>query len=151
MLPLRTRLPAVAAAAVVAVSPTGSGYRTHVNAICRSYTAKFKHYEVDMTAARKKGDVQRYGYDYGVLLGLTLKQGLRVEQEPVPADARAQMAATLKLLHAVDVELRRTIAAAVNGDTATFAVETAKVARIAAPLNDRLDAVGLRDCGSNQQ
>jgi hypothetical protein len=147
---LRTRLPAIAAAAVVAVSPSASVYRTHVNAICRSYTVKFKHYELDMVSARKKGDLNRYGYDYGVLLGLTLKQGLRVEQEPVPADARAQMAGPLKLLHTVDVELKRTITAAVNGDGATFSAETAKIARVAKPLNARFDAVGLRDCGSNQ-
>jgi hypothetical protein len=135
-------------------SATGSnaaGYRAQVNAICRSYTPKFRQLLSDMASAKRAGDNHRYAYDIGVAFALTLKQGLRVEKAPVPVDAQRQMAATLRLLHAVDLQLRRTLAAAVNGNAQAFAAESAKLGTVAAPLNRRFDAVGLRDCGSNQQ
>ena len=145
---------AVALASAAATSATRSNaaaYRAQVNAICRSYTPKFKSIESDMAAAKRAGDNHRYAYDAGFALALTLKQGLRVEQAPVPADAQRQMAAPLKLLHSVDLQLRRTLAAAVAGDSQAFVAESVKLAKLAAPLNHRFDAVGLRDCGSNQQ
>jgi hypothetical protein len=61
------------------------------------------------------------------------------------------MAAPLRLLHTVDLQLRRVLAAAVSGDAQAFQAGSAKLAKVSAPLNHSFDAVGLRDCGSNQQ
>ena len=141
----------VFAAAANAAGSNAVAYRTQVNAICRSYTPRFKSLESDLAAAKKAGDERRYGYDLGLMLALTYKQGLRVEHAPVPTDARKQMAAPLQLLHSVDLQLRSTLAAAVAGDVQGFATESTKLAKLAGPLNSRFDAVGLRDCGSNQQ
>lgn len=146
-------LSAAAFAAAVTATAAGSNavaYRAQVNAICRSYTPRFHQLESDMTKAKSAGDVHRYAYDLGVVLALTLKQGLRVERTPVPADARARMTVPLRLLHAADLQLRRTLTVAVNGDSAGFVTEAAKLAKVAAPLNRSFDAAGLRDCGSNQ-
>ena len=79
-----------------------AAYRTHVNAICRSYTPTFKRLEADMAKTKRAGNLQRYAYDFGTILGLTLAQGVRVEKTPVPADGRARMAGPLRLLHAAD-------------------------------------------------
>lgn len=127
-----------------------ASYRAQVNALCRSYTPMFKQLEADMAAAKRAGDNNRYGYDAGVVLSLTFKEGLRVESTPVPVDARAQMAAPLRLLHTVDLELRWVLAAAVAGDRQVFQAESARLATVARPLNHTFDSVGLRDCGSNQ-
>jgi hypothetical protein len=140
----------VAATAAFAGSSNAAAYRAQVNAICRSFTPTFTRYENDMAAAKRAGDSHRYAYDVGALLALTLKETVRVEKAPVPSDARQLMAAPLRLLHTVDLQLRRTIAAAVNADAQAFVTESKKLARVAAPLNKSFDAVGLRDCGSNQ-
>jgi hypothetical protein len=144
---------AVALAAATAAFAGGSNaavYRAQVNAICRSYTPTFTRLESDMAAAKRAGDSRSYAYDVGALLALSLKETVRVEKAPVPSDARQRMSAPLKLLRTVELQLRRTIAAAVNADAQGFATESKKLARVAAPLNTSFDAVGLRDCGSNQ-
>ena len=61
------------------------------------------------------------------------------------------MAAPLGLLHTVDLELRRVLAAAVADNRQVFQAESVKLATVARPLNHTFDAVGLCDCGSNQQ
>lgn len=140
----------VAATAAVAAGSNAAAYRAQVNAICRSYTPLFRRLESEMATAKRAGDNRRYAYDVGVALALTLKETVRVEKAPVPADAKERMAGPLRLLHTVEIELRRTIVTAVNGDAAGFAIESKKLAKVAAPLNRAFDAVGLRDCGSNQ-
>ena len=140
----------VAAASATAAASTFAAYRAQVNGICRSYTPKFKKLAADMTSAKRAGDVQRYAYDFGTILGLTLAQGVRVEKTPVPADGRTRMASTLRLLHASDAQLRRAIAAATAGDQNGFKTELTKLAKVSAPLNRSFDSVGLQDCGSRQ-
>ncbi len=140
----------VAATAALAGSSNAAAYRAQVNAICRSFTPTFTRLENDMAAAKRAGDTHRYAYDVGALLALTLKETVRVEKAPVPLDARRRMSATLSLLHTAELQLRRTITAAVNADAQGFATELTKLARVAAPLNKSFDGVGLRDCGSNQ-
>jgi hypothetical protein len=145
---------ALALASATASSAAGSNaaaYRAQVNAIGRSYTPKLRSLGADMAAAKKAGDTRRYGYDAGYALALALKEGLRIEHAAVPADAQRQMAGPLQLLHNADVTLRRTLAAAVAGDSRGFAAGAALLAKLAAPMNREFDAVGLRDCGSNQQ
>ena len=131
-------------------SSNAAAYRAQVNAICRSFTPTFTRIETDMAAAKRAGDAHRYAYDVGVMLALSLKESIRIEKAPVPPDARQRMAAPLSLVHASELQLRRTIAAAVNADAQAFATESKKLARVAAPLNKIFDGVGLRDCGSNQ-
>jgi hypothetical protein len=142
---------ALAAAAVATAAASNfTAYRARVNGICRSYTPKFKKLEADMANAKRAGDVHRYAYDFGKILGLTLAQGVRVEKTPVPADGRTRMASTLRLLHAADAQLRRVILAATAGDQNGFKTELTKLGKVASPLNHSFDSVGLQDCGSNQ-
>lgn len=154
---LATLTASVAAAAASAGATAGlaagtnaAAYRAQVNAICRSYTPKFTQIEDDMARARRAGDANRSAFDLGLALELTLKQGLRIEKTPVPADARPRMAAPLRLLHAVDLRLQSTLAAIARGDGTAYLAEAAKLVKVAAPLNRTFDGVGLRDCGSNQ-
>jgi hypothetical protein len=149
---------AVALAVALAVTASGAAavwnartYRAHVNGICRGYTPRFKQVEADMVKARRARNEHRYGYDIGFLLGMSLRQGVAIERTPLPADARTQMAKPLHLLHRVDVQLRNVLATVVAGDAGRFQVELINLQRLSAPLNRELDAVGLRDCGSNQQ
>jgi hypothetical protein len=140
----------IAAVSATAAAPNFAQYRAQVNGICRSYTPKFKKLEADMVSAKRAGDVHRYAYDFGTILGLTLAQGLRVEKTPVPADGRTRMAPTLRLLHASDAQLRRAIQAATAGDQNGFKTQLTKLAKVSAPLNHSFDSVGLQDCGSRQ-
>ena len=141
---------ALALASAAAANANAAAYRAQVNAICRSYTPKLRTVAADMAAAEKAGDNKRWGYDVGYALALALKEGLRVERAPVPADAKRQMVAPLRLLHAADVALQHALTAAVAGDTKTFTAEAAQVSKLSMPLNRAFDAAGLRDCGSNQ-
>jgi hypothetical protein len=141
----------VTAAGAEAADANFAAYRTHVNGICRSYTSRFKGLEADMAKAQRAGNSHRYAYDFGTILGLTLAQGARVEKTPVPSDGRTRMAAPLRILHASDAQLRRTIAAATAGDASRFKSQLTKLAKVSAPLNHSFDAVGLQDCGSRQQ
>ena len=59
----------------------------------------------------------------------------------MPPDARQRMAAPLSLLHTSELQLRRTIAAAVNADARPSPPRRRELARVAAPLNKVFDAV----------
>lgn len=83
-------------------------------------------------------------------MALALREGLRIEKTPVPADAASRMARPLRQLHLVDAQLGRVVSRALAGDVAGVAAETATLAHMQVPLNASFDAVGLRDCGSNQ-
>jgi hypothetical protein len=140
----------VAAAAATAAPANFVQYRAQVNGLCRSYTPTFKKLQADMANAKRAGDVHRYAYDFGKILGLTLAQGLRIEKTPVPADGRSRMAPTLRLLRTADAQLRRAIQAATAGDANAFKTQLTRLAKVAAPLNHSFDSVGLQDCGSRQ-
>ena len=103
-----------------------------------------------MATAKRAGDVHRYAYDFGKILGMGLAQGVTVEKTPVPADGRARMAPTLRLLHASDAQLRQVLIAATSGDQAGFKAGLTKLAKVSAPLNHSFDSVGLEECGSRQ-
>lgn len=141
---------AVSAAAALAATANFPQYRTKVNALCRTYTPKIKRVETTLTAAQKAGNNQKVAYELGVLIGVSLAEGTRIEAIPVPADARKRMAKPLRLLRSADTHARNMLAAAASGDQATTVTELAALQRVAAPLNHAFDAVGLRDCGSNQ-
>jgi hypothetical protein len=141
---------AVAASTATAASANLAQYRVKVNALCRTYTPKFKKVEADMLAAQRAGNAQRAAYDVGVLIGGSLAEGTRIEAIPVPADAHTVMAKPLRLLRSVDGHAKNLLRAAAAGDRATMASELTTMQRVATPLNHAFDAAGLRDCGSNQ-
>ena len=104
------------------VSP-GCGYDAGIKNPIKH--TEFRQVEADMVAAKRAGDSHGYGYDIGLALSLTLKHGLRVESTP----ARAQMAAPLRLLHIVDLELRRVLAPIQPRRCAAFQAESASSPR----------------------
>ena len=142
-------LSSVVGVALAGVS-NAAAYRGRVNALCRFYTPKFKGVERDMADANKAGDVHRYAYDVGLLIGISYAQGTRIEQTPVPADARTAMAPVLQLLHSVDLRLLRITTIAFKGDLQGVISETKKLSGVSTSLNRSFDSVGLRDCGSSQ-
>jgi hypothetical protein len=140
-----------ASAAGAASAPsTAAQYRTQVNTLCRSYTPKLKLVEADMARAKAAGNSQRYVHDFGVLVGMSLAEGTRVERAPLPLTGAASFVKPLRVLRAVDTQLRQMVASMAAGDGAALLTESAVLSKIAAPLNRLLDAAGLRDCGSNQ-
>jgi hypothetical protein len=136
--------------AAVADPANATTYRSQVNGICRSYTPRLKRVEARMRSAVAAGDRQAYAYDVGVLVGISLVEGVRVEKTPVPADSTQRMVRPLRLLHSTDGQLRRVVARALAGDLAGVLAQAAPLAKLQGPLNSSFDAVGLRDCGSNQ-
>ena len=143
-------LSAALATKASALPANAAQYRAHVNAICRSYTPRLKRVEAAASSARAAGDAHRYAYDIGVLVGITLAEGVRIEKTPVPSDAATRMARPLRLLHLVDAQLRRIVARALAGDLRGVLAQAAPLAKLQRPLNASFDAVGLRDCGSTQ-
>jgi hypothetical protein len=143
---------AASAAATSAAAPAFSAaqYRSQVNALCRSYTPKLKQVEVDMAHARSSGDSQRYAYDIGVLAGVSLVEGARMERTPLPRTGAAPFATPLHLLHTVDARLRLLVTHALAANMAAVVADMNVLGKVAAPLNRSFDAAGLRDCGSNQ-
>lgn len=145
----------LAVAAFTAASAFGAHanfaqYRTKVNAVCRSYTPRIKRLEATMTAAQKAGNNRKVAEELGVLIGITLGEGTRIEGIPVPPDGRKRMAKPLRLLRSADTHARNLLRAAAAGDQTGMVTELTALDRASAPLNRAFDAVGLRDCGSNQ-
>jgi hypothetical protein len=125
-------------------------YQSRVNALCRSYTPRLSAAEAQMTKARAAGDLHTSAYYLGVVMGLTLTEGRRVEATPVPASLKPRMARPLRLLHSADTTLQTALQRAVAGDAAGFQAAAVTLGKIGPNLNAAFDAVGLRDCGSNQ-
>jgi hypothetical protein len=145
---------AVAAVVLLAVSTSSAAgattYQSRVNALCRSYSPRLSAAETKMTKARAAGDLHTTAYYLGVVMGLTLTEGRRVEATPVPAALKARMARPLRLLHSADVTLQTALERAVAGDAAGFQAAAVTLGKVGPPLNAAFDSVGLRDCGSNQ-
>jgi len=146
----------LAAAAFVLLAlgtSTASGittYQSRVNAICRSYTPRLTAAASQMKKARAAGDLHTSAYYLGVVLGLSLTEGLKVEATPVPASLKTRMARPLRLLHTADVTLHTVLERAVAGDAAGLQAGAATLDKLGPSLNAAFDAVGLRDCGSGQ-
>jgi hypothetical protein len=141
---------ALAATSAIGARTNFAQYRTKVNALCRSYTPRIKRIEATMTAAQKAGNNQKVAEELGVLIGTSLAEGTRVEAVPVPADGRKRMAKPLRLLRSADAHARKLLREAAAGDQTGVVTELTALDSAAAPLNHAFDAVGLRDCGSNQ-
>jgi hypothetical protein len=141
---------AASAACAVAATANFAQYRAKVTALCRTYTPRIKRVEATMVAAQRAGNNQKVAYELGVLVGISLAEGRRIESIPVPADGRKTMARPLRLLRKADTHARNMLAAAAAGDQGATVTELAALQRAADPLNHAFDAVGLRDCGSKQ-
>jgi hypothetical protein len=138
----------LAASAAAASTPTQ--YRAKVNGICRGYTPKLKSLQTAMQKAEKAKDNTALGIALGKFLVYGLAQDVQVEAQPVPAALRARMAPILTLMRTIDSHVRAAIRDAEAGNGAGLSAELTKITTLAKPLNAKLDAAGLRDCGSNQ-
>ena len=145
-----TVLVALLAASAATAATTPTQYRARVNAICRSYTPRLKALETTMTKAEKAKDSTALGVALGKFLVLGLAQDVQVEAQPVPTALRPQMTPILTLLKKIDGHIRAALRAAVAGNATGMSAQLTTVTTLAKPLNVKLDAAGLRDCGSNQ-
>ena len=137
-----------AAAATAALTPTQ--YRANLNATCRSFTPKMKAQESAMTAAQKANNPTAYGQALGRLLLYTLQEDAKIESTAVPATMRTQMTPIITTLKKADAHIRAAIQDAVNNDPQGLAAQLKAAGSVAKGLNAKLDAAGLRDCGSRQ-
>lgn len=137
-----------AAAATAALTPTR--YRATLNGMCRGYTPKMKAQERAMTAAQNANNGQAYGVALGKLLVYTLREDGTIESTPVPAELRARMSPIVTTLKKADAHIRAAIRAAVNNDSKGLAAQLKAAGTVAGGMNAKLDAAGLRDCGSRQ-
>jgi hypothetical protein len=136
--------------ATAATAATPAQYRAKVNGICRTYTPTFKKLEATMATAKKANDLRAYGVALAKLLILGLIQDARLEKEPVPAALRAQMNPILTRFKKIDVHVRAALVDARAGNSKGWIAELKTASTVGAGLNAKLDAAGLRDCGSNQ-
>jgi hypothetical protein len=134
-----------------AIAATPAQYRAHLNTICRSYTPKLNQLGNAMTKAQQANDPKAYGIALGKSLVLGLAQDVQIEHEAVPAPLRAQMTPIFATLKRIDAHVRTALAAAKAGNSKKMLAELNAVEPLIPPLNAKLDAAGLRDCGSNQQ
>lgn len=147
------RLAAAAFVLLALGASTAAGsttYQSRVNALCRSYTPRLTAAAARMQKARAAGDLHTSAYYLGVVLGLSLAEGRKIEATPVPATLKPRMARPLHLLHVADTTLQTVLQRALAGDAAGFQQGAATLDKLGPGLNAALDAVGLRDCGSNQ-
>jgi len=147
------RLAAAALVLLALGTSTAAGattYQSRVNALCRSYTPRLDAAAAKLKTARAAGDVHTSAYYLGVILGLALSEGQKIEATPVPASLKPRMARPLRLLHTADTTLHTALARAVAGDATGFQAAAVTLDRLGPGLNAALDAAGLRDCGSNQ-
>jgi hypothetical protein len=136
--------------ATAASAATPAQYRAHVNAICRTYTPKFKRLEAAMTAAQKANQPKAYGVALGELLVYALAQDRQVEAVAVPASLQARMKPILARFRLADTHIRAALADARAGNSQMLLTELKAISAATNGLNTKLDAAGLRDCGSNQ-
>lgn len=137
-------------ATATATAATPAQYKAKVNGICRSSTPKFKKLEATMAKAEKAGNMTAYGLALGQFLVAGLTQDAQILKTPVPVALHRQMTPILTLLKKVDSNVRAALKDAGASDPVGMTVQLAAVNKVAAELNRRFDAAGLRDCGSDQ-
>ncbi len=140
----------VLAAGAAAATPSPTAYRSQVNALCRSYTPALRKTKADLSKAEKAKDERGIGLAIGELLGIGLAEDGKLERTPVPTAMQTQMMPILGLLKTIDGHARRAISKAAAGDGAGMGAELTTIGRLSTGLDKRIDAAGLRDCGSNQ-
>ncbi|NUR76837.1 MAG: hypothetical protein HOQ28_11205 [Thermoleophilia bacterium] len=148
---LLAALLALISAATAAAANTPAKYRNTMNGICRAYTPKLKDAEDTMARATNS---QRHAMFESALrryLHLSLSQNHQLEAVRVPAKLTKQMRPVLKLLRKIDPHLYLALKLHRAGDLKSTRSQLKTINKISIPLNGRLDAAGLIDCGSNQQ
>lgn len=145
-----TVLVALIAAAAASAALTPTQYRAKLNAMCRSYTPKMKTQERALKAAETANDPSAYGQALGKLLLYTLQEDAKIESTPVPAVLRTRMKPIIATLKKADAHIRAAIQDAINNDAQGLAAQLKAASTVAGGLNAKLDAAGLRDCGSRQ-
>jgi hypothetical protein len=137
-----------ASASAAATTPTQ--YRARLNAICRSYTPKLKAQEAAEQKAEKAKNAAAAARALGAFLALGLKQDLALEAVPVPASLKPTMTPIMATFEKIDAHIKAAVVAGIKGNAKTFASHMTAIETLAKPLNAKLDAAGLKDCGSNQ-
>jgi hypothetical protein len=145
-----TIVAALVAAAAASAALTPTQYRAQLNTMCRGFTPKMKTQEHAMTAAQKANNPQAYGRALGKLLLYTLQEDAKIESTAVPTAMHAQMTPIITTLKKADAHIRAAIQDAVNNDGKGLAAQLKAAGSVASGLNAKLDAAGLKDCGSNQ-
>jgi hypothetical protein len=93
-------------------------------------------------------DARQIGYALGYLMTLTLKQDAAVRAEPIPAALRPKMVPTVGLVARGDALIRQILAEAKVNDVRAMLLGLQKLQGLTVTINHRLDAAGLRSCGS---
>lgn len=137
-----------AASAAASVSP--AKFRAELNALCRTYSPKFKAAETSITKAQSAEDPLAYYAGFGRFFSLVLTEDSSIEIAVPPVPLKAQMARSVAALKAVDPVLHAGVHSAGTYDAKGVASTVKKMNAAAGSINGSLDAAGLRDCGSNQ-
>lgn len=138
------------AASTAAAATTPTQYRAKLNAICRSYTPKLRAQVAAEQKAEKAKNGPAAAHALGAFLGLGLKQDLTIEAVPVPAALKATMKPILATFEKIDGHVKAAVVAGIKGNEKAFAANMNAIQTLSKPLNAKLDAAGLKDCGSNQ-
>lgn len=101
-----------------------------------------------MTAAQNANNGQAYGVARRKLLVYTLQEDGKIESTPVATALRTRMPPVVATLEKADAHIRAAIRAAANNDSKGLAAQLKAAGTVASGLNVKLDAAGLRDCGS---
>jgi hypothetical protein len=149
-LTLLTLLVLAVAASAAAAATTPTQYKAKLNAICRSYTPKLKAQIAAEQKAEKAKNGTAAAHALGAFLGLGLRQDLTIEAVPVPAALKATMAPILATFKKIDGHVKAAVVAGIKGNEKAFTANMNAIQGLAKPLNAKLDAAGLKDCGSNQ-
>ena len=141
----------VALLGVSAASATSPArFRAQLNALCRTYTPKFKAAETAITKAQSAEDPLAYYAGFGRFFSLVLTEDSSIEIAVPPAPLKAVMARSVGALKSADPVLRAGVHAAGVYDAKGVASTVKKMNAVGGSINRSLDAAGLRDCGSNQ-
>jgi hypothetical protein len=139
-----------ACASAASATPSPAAYRSGLNAMCRSASVKMTSLTAEMKRAQQAKDWHAYGFAFGQLLSVGLREDLTIEATPIPTRLRPQMLPAIRLLTKADALIRQAVRMFAAGNLAGGVAELKKLAPYSAPVNRYLDAAGLRDCGSNQ-
>jgi hypothetical protein len=147
---LLTALLALVSAATASAATSPAKYRNTMNGICRAYTPKLK--DAEDTMARATISQRRAQFESAMrrYLVLSLRQNHQLEAVHVPAKLQKQIRPVVKLLKKIDPHLFKALTLSRAGDLKATRSQLKTISKISVPLNGRLDAAGLIDCGSNQ-
>lgn len=136
----------------VASTPDNSTakYRAQLNAVCRSYSPKFRATEAAIAAAQSDQNRGVYFASYGRFFSLILAENATIESTVAPPAMKTVMTHPVALLRAIDPALRTGLNAARQEATSGLVNAVTQANAASAAINRALDRAGLRDCGSNQ-